>query len=114
MVNKREAGSDLTGALRDFVAAHPSGWQHSEWTTLLAELRERGLDVSDPAEIGRMLERERLAQLLGRIPRVGTQRIRSIVSRYESVWSLRAIGAEDLVESTKIPRPLAERILESV
>jgi excinuclease ABC subunit C len=114
MATKSDTGSELRLDLRGFVEEHPYGWEHGEWLDLLASLRDRGHEVGDAAAIGRMLERERLAAVLARIPRVGPQRVQSIVERYGSLSGLREADVEDLTQATRIPRLLAERIKESV
>ena len=100
--------------LRNFVKDHPQGWGHEEWLGLLADISARGLTPVDGDEIGRMVEKERLALVLGRIEKVGPQRIKTITDKFETVWVLRAADVESLAEATKIPRALAERIKESV
>jgi hypothetical protein len=101
---------DLRGDLRKFVRAHPQGWGHADWLGLLERLRARGHDLSDPDAIGRMLEREHLTAVLKRVGGVSPQRNRAIVERYESIGSLRQVGADDLAASIAMPGDLAERI----
>ena len=54
-------GDTLHDEIRDFASARPGGWDHDDWLTFLEHLRDRGHDTSDAAEIGSLLERERLA-----------------------------------------------------
>ena len=108
------AGPDLGADLRQFVSENPHGWGHGEWIGLLDRLRERGHSVDDTEQIGRSLERERLAATLEGVEGVGPQRVRSIVDRYETLWSLRQADVDDVAQSAKIPRPLAERIKAAV
>ena len=108
------AGPDLGADLRQFVSDNPHGWGHGEWMGLLDQLRERGHSVDDTDQIGRSLERERLAATLEGVEGVGPQRVKSIVDRYETLWSLRQADVDDVAQSAKIPRPLAERIKAAV
>jgi excinuclease UvrABC nuclease subunit len=114
MAAKSKNGSALQGALQRFVAERPEGWGHAEWAGLLDRLRAEGHDVSDEAAIGLAVERVRLAATLGQVKNVGPQRIRVIIDRYETIWSLRGAPAEELAAETKIPLAVAERIKQSV
>ena len=114
MATKRPSKTDLRAKLREFVAAHPEGWGHEEWLALLKTLEEQGFAVEDADEIGRMVERERLAAVLGKIEQIGPARIKAITERYESLWSLKAVDTAGLSETAKIPLALAKRIKESV
>lgn len=108
------ARSDLRAELRRFVLDHPLGWGHEDWLALLELLRVRGYDVADAENVGRMLERERLAYLLGQVERVGPQRMKVLIDQYGSVWSLRQADVEELARTARLPRPLAERIKTAV
>lgn len=110
----RVAGPDLGGDLRQFVAEHPHGWGHNEWLALLHHLQERGHGIDNVEQIGGHLERERLSTVLQQVPGVGPQRIKSIAERYGSVWNLRHANVDELAESAKIPRSLAQRIKEQL
>ena len=111
---KRAGGLDLRAEARGFVAGRPQGWNHDEWLGFLEDLRQRGHNVEDRDAIGSMLERERLGVVLERVEGISAQRVRSISERYGNVWRLKDATPEELARETKIPQPLAERILESV
>lgn len=111
---KRAAGPDLQGDLRQFVRDNPHGWGHDEWLGLLDQLRSRGHSVDDTEEIGRQLERERLATRLEGVQGVGPQRVKTISQHFGSIWGLMYADVDDLARSANIPRPLAERIKASV
>ena len=106
--------SALQAEIERFVAEHPEGWGHGEWAGLLEGLRAEGHDVSDEGAIGLAVERARLAKMLGQVKSVGPQRIKVIIDRYETIWSLRGAGAEELAAQAKIPLAVAERIKQSV
>src|SRR5687768_8777808 len=65
------APADLKSELRLFASARPGGWDHDDWMTFLDQLSSRGHDTSDPSDIGRQLERERLAVVLGQVRGLG-------------------------------------------
>lgn len=111
---KRAEGPNLSGDLRQFVSENPHGWGHDEWLGLLDRLRERGHSVDDTEQVGRDLERERLATKLEGVQGVGPQRVKAISERYGSIWSLMYADVDDLVQAASIPRPLAERIKAAV
>jgi hypothetical protein len=104
------AQDDLQKDLQRFVVEHPQGWGHEQWLGLLESLRSRGYSVDEPERIGTLLERERLAARLKKIPGVGRQRIQALVDRYGSIWNLCNADIADLAQSIKAPRSLAERI----
>ena len=110
----RKTKSALDAKIERFVAEHPGGWGHAEWTGLLDALRAEGEEVEDEGAIGLAVERARLAATLGQVKSVGPQRIKVIIDRYETIWSLRGAPVEELAASTKIPLALAERIKQSV
>ena len=114
MAGKTKKGSAREEAVQRFVAEHPEGWGHADWQGLLDSLRADGGDVSDEAAIGLAAERARLAATLGQVKSVGPQRIKVIIDRYETIWSLRGAPAEELAAATKIPLAVAERIKQSV
>ena len=114
MATKRPTKLDLRTELRRFVAEHPDGWGHEEWLGLLATLQEQGHAVKDADEVGRMVERERLAAVLGKVEQVGPARVKAITDRYESLWDLRSADSVGLSETAKIPLALAERIKSAV
>lgn len=105
---------DLRSEARGFVSGRPNGWSHDDWIGFLEELRGRGHNVDDKEAIGSTLERERLAHVLEKVPGIGTQRVRAITDRYGNIWRLKEASADDLARDANIPRPLAERIVESV
>jgi hypothetical protein len=102
---------DLRKDLRDFASSRPQGWSHDDWLQFLDHLQSRGHNIGDRDAIGSMLERERLALALERIPGVGPQRIRSIADRYGYLWRLRETDADQLSREAEIPRPVAEKVL---
>jgi hypothetical protein len=112
--NTGQGSPDLRRDLRDFASARPEGWDHRDWVSFLDHLRERGHDTSDPDGIGTALEQERLAVVLERIQGVGPARLRSLVEQFGSLWNLRQAGAEQIANTTSVPRSLAERIQEAV
>jgi hypothetical protein len=106
--------TELGGVVRGFVSGRPQGWNHDEWLGFLEDLRSRGHNVEDRDSIGSMLERERLAQALAKVPGIGAQRVQAIAERFGNLWRLKDAGAEELAREANIPRPLAERIADSV
>jgi hypothetical protein len=111
---KSAGGPDLRADARGFVSGRPQGWNHDEWLGFLEDLRGRGHNIEDRDAIGSLLERERLAVMLEKVEGLGSQRVKSISERYGNVWRLKDASVDALTRETKIPRPLAERILESV
>jgi hypothetical protein len=116
---KTGAGADKKAAslkkdLRDFAGARPDGWSHDDWLRFLDDLKDRGHNINDRDEIGSMLERERLALALERIPGVGPQRVRSIADRYGYLWRLRETDADQLAREADVPRPVAEKVLDAL
>jgi hypothetical protein len=114
MAKKTKSAAALEAEIREFVGAHPEGWGHGEWAGLLEGLRAGGFEVTDEAAIGAMVERARLELVLGKVKNVGPQRLKVIVDRYETIWSLRGAEVDELAATTKIPRVVAERIKQSV
>jgi hypothetical protein len=104
----------LRADLREFAAARPSGWAHDDWLAFLEALKERGHDTSEPERIGLELERERLAVVLSGIPGIGPRRAESLVARFDTLWSLRRAGVDDVAGAADIPRSLAERVVQAV
>lgn len=107
------ANPDLRSDLRDFVRQNPQGWGHDEWTGLLGRLRERGHQGNEE-QIGSALERERLAMKLEEMEGVGPQRVKSLVDRFGTLYSLRHAAADEVAEAAKIPRELAEKITRTL
>ena len=100
--------------LRAFAQARPAGWGHDDWLSFLDVLKERGHDTSDTDAIGLQLERERLAVVLSEVQGLGPRRVESLVTRFDTVWSLRHASVDDVAAVQGIPRSLAERIVEHV
>lgn len=110
---KRQAVKEtdhLRDDLRAFAAARPSGWGHDDWLVFLDALKERGHDTSEPDAIGRQLERERLAVVVAEVPGLGPKRVEALVERFETLWSARHAGVDELASVPGIPRSLAERV----
>lgn len=97
--------------LRDFASARPSGWGHEDWLAFLDSLKERGHDTSEPDAIGRKLERERLAVVLSTVPGLGPKRVETLVERFETLWSMRHAGVDEVASAPGIPRSLAEKVV---
>ncbi|MDQ3556972.1 MAG: hypothetical protein M3409_09395, partial [Gemmatimonadota bacterium] len=55
-ISDPQAKARRTEELRAFVAEHPDGWNHPQWTALLERLRERGHDTGDADSVGAELE----------------------------------------------------------
>lgn len=106
--------NDLRSDARSFAAGRPDGWSHDDWLSFLEELRDRGHNIEDREAIGSLLERERLSLALEKVQGIGPQRVRSIAEKYGNVWRLKETSADDLARDASIPRPLAERIIESM
>jgi hypothetical protein len=114
---RRNAGKEtdrLRDDLREFASARPSGWGHDDWLAFLDTLKERGHDTSDAEGIGRQLERERLATVLSSVPGLGPKRVEALVERFETLWSARHAGVEEVASVPGIPRALAERVAEAL
>ncbi|HWK88649.1 MAG TPA: helix-hairpin-helix domain-containing protein [Longimicrobium sp.] len=112
---KREKEAlDLRADLRAFAEGRPSGWEHADWVAFLEHLAAKGHDTSDCEAIGRMLERERLAVVLEKIPGLGPRRVDALAERFETLWSIRHATAEAVAAVQGIPRALAERVVEAV
>ena len=105
---------DLRSDARAFVRGRPGGWDHDEWLGFLEDLRQRGHNIEDREAIGSVLEKERLGAVLEKVPGIGAQRVRSIAERYGNVWRLKEANPDELAREAGIPRPLAERIVESI
>jgi hypothetical protein len=102
--------------LEAFVARHPEGWNHDAWLALLSELEQAGIDVGNPATLGRELERVRLAWELERraISGLGPKRRAAIVDRFETLWTLRHASTDDLAQVPSVPRTLAEEVVRAL
>lgn len=106
--------ADLRSELRAFASARPGGWDHADWLTFLDHLGTRGHDVSDADGIGRQLERERLAVVLGQVQGLGPKRVDALVARYETLWSLRHADADELARVAGMNRAIAEKVRQAV
>ena len=100
--------------LRDFAGARPDGWSHDDWLRFLDDLQSRGHNINDRDAIGSMLERERLALALERIPGVGPQRVKSIADKYGYLWRLRETDADQLAREANVPKAVAEKVLNGL
>ena len=99
----------MVGDLREFINSHPAGWTHEDWVGLLAELRRSG-HSTDPDEVGRLLELERLVARLKAVPGVDEEHVRRITERYITIWELRDSDDETVSLLAKIPREEVGRI----
>lgn len=108
------SGVNLRKDLREFASARPDGWGHDDWLRFLDDLQARGHNINDRDQIGLMLERERLALTLERIPGVGPQRVKSIADRYGYVWRLRETDPDQLAREANLPRSVAEKVIQAV
>ena len=106
--------AERTAELRAFVAEHPDGWNHHEWTELLDRLRERGHETGDADSIGAELELERLSSSLAGLSGVGPRRVEALARHFGTLWALRHASPEEIAAVPGIPRALAERISSSV
>jgi hypothetical protein len=112
---RREKEVDqLQADLRAFAIARPGGWNHDDWMSFLAQLGERGHDVSDAEGIGSRLEQERLAVVLGGMAGLGPKRVEALVERFHTLWSIRHAGADEVASVPGMTRPLAERLVEEL
>lgn len=102
--------------LREFVERHPGGWNHEEWTGLLAELEQSGADVGDPERVGRALEKTRLEWELGRrsVKGLGPKRSEALAERFGTLWSLRQASVDDVAQVPTINRSLAEKVVQAM
>lgn len=106
----------LSTSLNAFVERHPLGWNHDDWMGLLADLERAGVDVSEPAAVGRDLEKARLAWVLRRaaISGLGPKRITAIVDRFETLWALRQASGEDIAKVPSIPGALGDKVAAAI
>ena len=111
---RRKKGPDLREDLRAFVTARPAGWGHEDWLAFLDHLRARGHDTSDPGTIGLLLERERLAALLERVQGMGPRRVQSVVDRFDTVWSTRQAGVDEIAALPWMNLSLAEKVRQAL
>jgi hypothetical protein len=109
-----DAAAGLRAELKAVASARPAGWDHQDWMSFLDHLTEKGHDTSDHDGIGRALEHERLAVVLGQVPGLGPKRLESLVCRYETLWSIRQADADDLARVQGMNRPLAEKVRQAL
>jgi hypothetical protein len=109
-----KSAATLRKDLRDFAGSRPQGWSHDDWLRFLDDLQARGHNINDRDAIGSMLERERLALALEKIPGLGPQRVRAIADRYGYLWRLRETNVDQLLSETNVPRPVAEKVVEAL
>jgi len=107
-------GPDLQGDLREFAGARPQGWSHDDWLHFLDYLKERGHDTGDADEIGRRLERERIALALEGVEGLGPRRMEALEQRFGSLWHLRQASADEIAALPSINRGVAQRIREKL
>jgi hypothetical protein len=107
-------GNDLRSELRLFASARPAGWDHRDWQSFLEDLQSRGHDTSSPDDIGRELERERLAVVLQQIQGLGPRRVDSLVARFETLWSASHAAVEEIAAVAGMNRPLAEKVRQAL
>jgi hypothetical protein len=105
---------DLKRELREFAAAHRDGWNHDEWNDLVARLAEKGYDVSNPGEIGRQLEQQRVAVRLEGVQGVGPAKIRKLAEEFGTLWELRHADTGRIAAVGGLKPEVAERVQESV
>lgn len=108
--------NDLATELRRFVDGHPEGWNHGDWLGFLHALSEGGHDTSDGDAIGLALETERLSRYLEgmKIKGLGPKRIAALAGHFGTLWNLRSASLEELAQLPKVPRAMAEQILEAL
>lgn len=113
MANDRNG---MHGYLRDFVRAHPEGWNHHDWLSLLAELTDAGLDTSNPGRIGEELEIERILAVLEGldVKGLGPKRRTALAHRFLRLYDLRHASVEDLAELASFHRGLAEDLHDAL
>lgn len=105
---------DLRAELRSFASARPEGWGHDDWLTFLDHLASRGHDTTYHEEIGRQLERERLAVVLSQVSGLGPKRVDALVNRFDTLWSARHADADEIAAVGGMNRPLAEKVRQAL
>ena len=108
----RERGH-MIAQLNAFVESHPTGWNHEEWLSLLADLGQEGTDVSNPDEIGQELEKTRVMFELRRreVPGLGRKRMEAIANRFGTIRELQNASLEEMARIPGMNRALADKIL---
>jgi hypothetical protein len=110
----KDNGSDLKSDLREFAKGRPHGWNHDEWLGFIEHLRGKGHNINDQEAIGSMLERERIGVLLEKVPGLGAQRIRSLSEAFGNVWRLREADVDQIARTAKLPRDVAQRVVDTL
>jgi hypothetical protein len=105
-------GPELQQDLREFASARPQGWNHEDWLNFLEYLKGRGHDTGDADEIGRRLERERIAVALKGVEGLGPRRLEALEQRFGSLWHIRQASVEAIAALPSINRTLAQQIRE--
>ena len=105
---------DLRTDMREFASARPEGWDHSDWLSFLDHLKERGHDTSSPDDIGRQLERERLAVVLSGVRSLGPKRVEGLVGRFDTLWSMRRADVDEIAAVPGMNRSLAEKVRQAM
>jgi hypothetical protein len=113
-VAAKSQGPDLRADLRAFAAARPEGWGHEDWLSFLDHLKTRGHETGDDAQIGALLERERLGVLLERIPGMGPRRVQAVVERFETAYSTARSDVDELAAVPGMNRALAEKVRQAL
>lgn len=110
------SNAQMTDRLQAFIDRHPDGWDHDGWLSLLASLENDGVDVSDPEDIGRSLERTRLASTLRSksVQGLGPKRIEAVVDRFGTLWNLQHASADEIADIPTIPSALAAKLKGSL
>jgi hypothetical protein len=109
-----KGGSNLRADVRDFAKAKPQGWNHDEWLGFLEHLKTRGHNIHDHEAIGTLLERERIGVLLEKVPGLGPQRISALTEKFGNIWTLKNASAEEIAAAAKLPRDVAQRVVEAL
>jgi len=100
--------------LADFVQAHPEGWGHEDWNSLLDELRRRGFNVDDSDSIGLALEKERVRRRLSEVTGLGPKRLDALTDRFPRLWDLENASVDELASIPTIPRSVAQTLHEAL
>lgn len=111
---RKTSGPDLRADLRAFASARPEGWGHEDWLSFLDHLKTRGHETGDDTQIGQLLERERLAVLLERIPGMGPRRVQALVERFETAWSAARADVDEVASLPGMNRVLAEKVRQAL
>jgi NAD-dependent DNA ligase len=106
---------ELRTELEGFLERHPGGWQHQDWTALLARLEHKGIEVEDADALGRQLEALRLERFLAGlgVAGLGPRRRTALAERFGTQWRFERASVDEIAALPTIPRALAERIAEA-